>query len=83
MLLLKCSINYGAVIFRGEINTMNNPQHKLEPLIVSRLTASRMLDCSVCHIDDLTDKGQLERVPLGVRRVGITMESLKRISGAT
>jgi hypothetical protein len=62
---------------------MTNPEHKLEPLIVARRTAAKLLDCSICHIDDLTDKGQLERVPLGVRRVGITMESLKRISEAT
>jgi hypothetical protein len=59
-----------------------NSEQKLEPLIISRRTAARMLDCSICHIDDLTDNGRLERVPLGVRKVGITWESLKRLAEA-
>jgi hypothetical protein len=58
-------------------------EQKIERFIVTRKTAAKMLDCSICHVDDLTDKGQLERVPLGVRRVGITYKSLKRISEAT
>ena len=52
-----------------------------EPFAVSRQTAALLLDCSTDHIDVLTQRGQLERVQLGVRKVGITMRSLKRLVG--
>jgi len=33
------------------------------------------------HIDALLQRAQLERVKLGIRKVGITMRSLKRLVG--
>jgi len=52
-----------------------------EPFAVSRQTAARLLDCSTDHIDALIQRAQLERVKLGIRKVGITMRSLKRLVG--
>jgi hypothetical protein len=53
----------------------------IEPFAVSRQTAALLLDCSTDHIDVLTQLGHLDRVKLGIRKVGITMRSLKRLIG--
>jgi hypothetical protein len=50
-----------------------------EPFLVSRRTAAKLYDCSIDHIDFLVSSGQLDRVELGARRVGITWRSLKRL----
>lgn len=52
-----------------------------EPLAVSRETAANLLDCSLDHIDVLSQRGQLERIKIGIRKVAITMRSLKRLVG--
>jgi hypothetical protein len=52
-----------------------------EPFAVSRATAARLLDVSTDHIDVLIQRGHLERVMLGIRKVGITWKSLKRLVG--
>jgi hypothetical protein len=64
--------------YEGKVMT-NHSEQNFEPFAVSRRTAAKTLDCSICHIDDLVDMGQLDRVQLGVRRVGITWRSLKRL----
>ena len=36
---------------------------------------------SLDHIDVLSQRGQLERIKIGIRKVAITMRSLKRLVG--
>jgi hypothetical protein len=55
---------------------------ELTPFIVSRHKTAKLIDCSVDHVDDLVERGELEKVPTGVRKVGITMRSIKRLVNA-
>jgi hypothetical protein len=57
----------------------NHSEQNFEPFAVSRRTASKLYDCSIDHIDFLVSSGQLDRVELGARKVGITWQSLKKL----
>lgn len=56
-------------------------KQEFPPFAVSRQTAAKLYDCSVDHIDDLVDRGQLERIEIGKRRKAITWRSLQKLSG--
>ena len=53
--------------------------HSGQRLTVSRDHTAELLDCSPDHIDDLANRGQLERIKIGKRKVAITMRSIERL----
>ena len=50
-------------------------------LVVSQREAARLLDCSIDLIETLSERGDLERVRLSERKLGITMRSLEKLAG--
>jgi hypothetical protein len=58
---------------------MQTTNEDIERILVSRRKASELIDCSLSHIDDLIERGELTRVAMGARRVGITYASLKTL----
>ena len=50
---------------------MPNTRNDEQPLVVSRHKIARLIDCSLRHVDYLTERGVLEKVSLGPRKVGI------------
>jgi hypothetical protein len=55
---------------------------ELTPLCVSRHKTAKLIDCSIDHVDDLVERGELEKVATGLRKVAITMRSIKRLVNA-
>ena len=48
-------------------------------LVVSKKGAAKALDCSVDTVDRLVARGDLERVQLSPRRVGVTWRSMLKL----
>lgn len=51
-----------------------------ERLVVSRKTAAEVLDCSKDHVDDLVRRGDLVKIPLGPKKVGISWPSILKLA---
>ena len=51
-----------------------------ERLVASRARTAILLDCSKDHVDDLVARGDLEKIPLGPKKVGITMRSILKLA---
>ena len=51
-----------------------------KPLIVSIMDAAALLSCSRDCINELIERGQLEAIKLGLRRVGVKMRSIERVA---
>ena len=58
---------------------IHDPQH--QPFAVSRKTAAELIDCHVDTIDNMVERGELERVKLTKRKVAITWRSLQKLVG--
>jgi hypothetical protein len=58
---------------------MTTQTQQPQPFAVSRLTASKLFDCSLDTIDRLVARGVLEKVQVGPRKVAVTMRSLQKL----
>jgi len=56
-------------------------QDHLTPLVVSRNTAARLLDSSTDLVDAMLARGELEKVQVGPRKVGVRYSSLVKLIG--
>ena len=59
---------------------MDFSETDLQPLVVSKKDAAKMIGVSDDTIDRLVDQGDLDRVQLSTRRVGITYKSLRALA---
>lgn len=50
--------------------------------LVSKANVARTLDCSVQHVSNLIDKGELQTVHIGPKGVRVTLKSLQRFIAA-
>jgi predicted site-specific integrase-resolvase len=62
---------------------LDNQSPPVERLVVSRPHAAKMLDVCVGTIDNWVDAGRLEKIQLSTKRVGITMRSIRKLTGIT
>ena len=53
----------------------------VQPLVVSLKRAAQVLDVSEDTVERLVERGDLRRVQLSARRVGITWHSLQKLIG--
>ncbi len=60
---------------------MSNLDQQPQPFAVSRLTASKLYDCSLDTIDRMVARGELEKVRISTRKVAITWRSLQKLIG--
>lgn len=64
-------------------DSITNVRKELDHLrLVSKANVARTLDCSIQHVSNLIDRGELQPVYIGPKGVRVTLKSLQQFINA-